>query len=286
MTHGGQALARTVIGIIGLNFEVNYNSCFFFTVFLYKLAPFKIHHCVYVCVYFYSSEIQNLLNAGNVISFALFISPAPTFKRILEKRTTEEFHPYTFLACMMNCMFWVFYGLPIVHPDSTLVITINGIGLFLELLYLTIFFAFTNKKNKRIIVTGVLVELVALAAVVFITLLCFNTHEKRSMFVGIVCVVFGIIMYGSPLTILKQVIKTKSVEYLPFWICLAGFLNGITWFTYANLKVFDLYIAIGNGIGGLLGAIQLIVYAYYRFRGKQNDVKLHNANKDTILQVR
>ncbi|KAL3833167.1 hypothetical protein ACJIZ3_007903 [Penstemon smallii] len=242
MTHGGQALARTVIGII-----------------------------------------------GNVISFALFISPAPTFKRILEKRTTEEFHPYTYLACMMNCMFWVLYGLPIVHPDSTLVITINGIGLFLEFIYLTIFFAFTNKKtNKRIIVTGVLVELVALAAVAFMTLLCFNTHEKRSMFVGIVCVVFGIIMYGSPLTILKQVMKTKSVEYLPFWICLAGFLNGITWFTYANLKVFDLYIAIGNGIGGLLGAIQLIVYAYYRKQNVDYDVKLVadvNANKDTILRV-
>ncbi|KAI3474874.1 hypothetical protein Pfo_030185 [Paulownia fortunei] len=212
---------------------------------------------------------------GNIISALLFLSPSPTFRRIWKRKSTEEFHPYPYLACAMNCMFWIFYGLPFVHPDSVLVITINTVGLILEL---------------GIIVLFLSAEAMLLAVVAAVTLLCFHTHAKRSMFVGIICVVFGIIMYGSPLSILRKVIKTKSAEFLPFWLCLAGFSNGVVWFIYANLKSFDPYIATGNGVGGLLGFVQLCVYRYYTWKAKsrgqvENDVKpgevqLQNAATD------
>ncbi|KAL2500039.1 Bidirectional sugar transporter SWEET7 [Abeliophyllum distichum] len=196
MTHGAEALARTIIGII-----------------------------------------------GNIISFSLFISPAPTFWRIIKKKSTEEFHPYPYLASVMNCVFWIFYGIPVVHPDSVLVVTINSVGLALELIYLCIFFIFTNKKIRITILLFLVSEIVFLAVIAVITLLCFHTHETRSMFVGIICDIFGIIMYASPLSIVRKVFKTKSVEFLPFWLCLAGFVNGVVWFTYAFLKTFDPYIA-------------------------------------------
>ncbi|CAI9758607.1 unnamed protein product [Fraxinus pennsylvanica] len=85
------------------------------------------------------------------------------------------------------------------------------------------------------------------------------------MFVGVVCDIFGIIMYGSPLSIVRKVFKTKSVEFLPFWLCFAGFMNGLFWFTYAFLKTIDPYLAVGNGIGALLGLIQLCVYVYFSY---------------------
>ncbi|KAG8384814.1 hypothetical protein BUALT_Bualt04G0157500 [Buddleja alternifolia] len=210
---------------------------------------------------------------GNVISGFMFLSPTPTFVRIFKNKSTEEFHPYPYLACVMNCLFWIFYGLPAVHPDSTLVITINAAGLVLELIYLTIFFKHTTKKNRLIILSVLAGECLLLAGVAALTLHCFHTHEKRSMVVGIICCVFGIIMYASPLSILWKVIKTKSAEFLPVWLCLAGFLNGVTWFAYANLKIFDLYIAIGNGVGGLLGLIQLIVWTYYTVKEKRRGPK-------------
>ncbi|KAL2552413.1 Bidirectional sugar transporter SWEET7 [Forsythia ovata] len=228
MTHHEEALARTIIGVI-----------------------------------------------GNIISFCLFISPAPTFVRICKNKSTEEFHPYPYLACVMNCLFWIFYGIPVVHPDSTLVITINSIGLALELIYLTIFALYTTKRNRVIIALVLFCEALFLAVIIIITIICFHNHKMRSMFVGIICVVFGIIMYGSPLSIIRKVFKTKSVEFLPFWLCLAGFLNGAVWFTYAFLKTFDPYIATGNGIGGLLGLFQLCVYAYFSLKGapKADDTK-------------
>ena len=52
---------------------------------------------------------------------------------------------------------------------------------------------------------GVLaLEAAFMAAVVAGVLLGAHTHEKRSMIVGILCVIFGSIMYASPLTIMVR----------------------------------------------------------------------------------
>ncbi|KAH6828499.1 Nodulin MtN3 family protein [Perilla frutescens var. hirtella] len=208
---------------------------------------------------------------GNVISLLLFLSPGPTFLRIWKNKSTEEFHPYPYLASMMNCMFWVFYGLPVVHPDSILVISINSTGLLLESIYLTLFLCFTTKKNRMIIAFFLLGEIALFAVVAVFTLFCFHSHASRSMFVGIICVVCGIIMYGSPLSVIGQVIRSKNPEFMPFWVCLAGFLNGIVWFIYAFLKSVDPYIATGNGIGAAFGLFQLSVYVYYSVKAKRSD---------------
>ncbi|KAG6382365.1 hypothetical protein SASPL_157969 [Salvia splendens] len=69
---------------------------------------------------------------------------------------------------------------------------------------------------------------------------------------------------------------------MQFWLCLSGFLNGCMWFYYAFLKKFDPYIAAGNGIGGLFGAIQLLVYAFYYFKGKNN---VSNDGKPSDVQM-
>ncbi|VAI60054.1 unnamed protein product [Triticum turgidum subsp. durum] len=110
---------------------------------------------------------------------------------------------------------------------------------------------------------GVLaIQAAFMAAVVAGVLVGAHTHEKRSMIVGILCVIFGSIMYASPLTIMGKVIRTKSVEYMPFFLSLVNFLNGLCWTGYALIK-FDIYITIPNALGTIFGLIQLILYGYY-----------------------
>ena len=38
-------------------------------------------------------------------------------------------------------------------------------------------------------------------------------------------------------------IRTKSVEYMPFFLSLVNFLNGCCWTAYALIK-FDIYITV------------------------------------------
>ncbi|MCD7450919.1 hypothetical protein HAX54_008981 [Datura stramonium] len=69
--------------------------------------------------------------------------------------------------------------------------------------------------------------------------------------------------------LLKLVIKTKSVEYMPFFLSLFSFLNGVSWTAYALIR-FDAYILAPNSMGTVLGLAQLLIYAaYYKSTKKQ-----------------
>nr|XP_015611083.1 LOW QUALITY PROTEIN: bidirectional sugar transporter SWEET7b-like [Oryza sativa Japonica Group]Q0J349.2 RecName: Full=Bidirectional sugar transporter SWEET7b; Short=OsSWEET7b [Oryza sativa Japonica Group] len=219
--------------------------------------------------------IRNMVGiVGNIISFGLFLSPVPTFYRIIKNKDVQDFKADPYLATLLNCMLWVFYGLPIVHPNSILVVTINGIGLVIEAVYLTIFFLFSDKKNKKKMGVVLATEALFMAAVVLGVLLGAHTHQRRSLIVGILCVIFGTIMYSSPLTIMSQVVKTKSVEYMPLLLSVVSFLNGLCWTSYALIRL-DIFITIPNGLGVLFALMQLILYAiYYRTIPKKQDKNL------------
>lgn len=199
---------------------------------------------------------------GNVISFFLFASPGPTIFKIWKQKAVEGFEPDPYLACILNCLMWIFYGLPFVRPHSILIVTINGVGLVMEVFYILIFVLYGNSKKRKKIALVLIIELIFFAVIVLVTLLCFKTTDKRSFFVGFICVFFNCCMYLSPLLIMKKVITTKSVKYMPFLLSLANFLNGITWVTFALLR-FDPFVLTGNGIGTLGAIAQLILYACY-----------------------
>ncbi|GLU11262.1 hypothetical protein SLE2022_280190 [Rubroshorea leprosula] len=198
---------------------------------------------------------------GNVISFGLFLSPVPTFYRIIKKKDVEEFQPFPYLAAVLNCYFWTLYGLPIVVKNNILVTTINAVGLAIELIYLSIFYLYSGKKMRIRVSFILLGEAVFMAVVVVITVLALK-FKHRAVFVGIMCDIFNIIMYASPLAIWKKVITTKSVEFMPFYLSLASFSNGCVWTAYSLIKL-DVYMLVCNGLGALFGAIQLILYAIY-----------------------
>ncbi|XP_020592009.1 bidirectional sugar transporter SWEET4-like [Phalaenopsis equestris] len=205
---------------------------------------------------------------GNALSLILFLSPVPTFRRICKTKSVEQFSPAPYLATLLNCMLWVVYGIPLVHPNSTLVITINGAGTAIELTYVVLFLAYSQGK-LRLRVFAVLaaeVAFVGLTAGLVIGLL--PTHERRSLVVGIICIFFGTLMYVAPLAVMKLVIKTKSVEYMPLFLSLASFFNGVCWTAYALLR-FDLFITIPNSLGVIFSIAQLVLHILYYKSTKQ-----------------
>ncbi|GAB4860692.1 hypothetical protein Ancab_035854 [Ancistrocladus abbreviatus] len=150
-----------------------------------------------------ASEIRTAVGiVGNVISIGLLLSPIPTFVRIIKAKSVQHFKPDPYLATILNCALWVFYGMPFVHPDSLLVITINGAGLVIETIYNLIFFIYSSSLQRKKIVLTLLVEFIFFAGVVLITLKVFHDIKPRTIFVGALCVAFNIIMYASPLTVM------------------------------------------------------------------------------------
>lgn len=163
---------------------------------------------------------------------------------------------------LLNNFLSAWYGLPFVSPHNILVTTINGTGAVIEILYVLIFVIFAPKRERTKILWLFALILAVFATVVFISL--FALHGgPRKVFCGMAASIFSIIMYGSPLSIMRLVIKTKSVEFMPFFLSLFVFLCGTSWFIYGLLGR-DPFIAVPNGVGSALGATQLILYGIYR----------------------
>ncbi|XP_034592341.1 bidirectional sugar transporter SWEET4 [Setaria viridis] len=221
--------------------------------------------------------------AGNGTALVLFPSPVPTFIRIWKKGSVEQYSPVPYVATLLNCMMWVLYGLPLVHPHSMLVITINGTGMAIELTYVTLFLLYSTGAARRKVLLLLAAEVAFISAVAALVLSLAHTHERRSMIVGILCVLFGTGMYAAPLSVIKMVIQTKSVEYMPLFLSLASLGNGICWTTYALIR-FDLYITIPNGLGALFAVAQLILLATY-YKSIQEIIEARKRKADQVAMT-
>ncbi|XP_042477022.1 bidirectional sugar transporter SWEET1-like isoform X2 [Macadamia integrifolia] len=163
---------------------------------------------------------------------------------------------------LLNCLLSAWYGLPFVSPNNILVSTINGTGAVIESLYVLTFIIYAPKKVKAKILGLLAVVLTVFATIAIISIVAFHGHTRK-IFCGLAATIFSIVMYASPLSIMRLVIKTKSVEYMPFFLSLFCFLCGTSWFIFGLLGR-DPFVAVPNGFGSGLGALQLILYLIYR----------------------
>ncbi|KAH9319843.1 hypothetical protein KI387_021612, partial [Taxus chinensis] len=199
----------------------------------------------------------------NITSLALFLSPMPTFWGIYKLKSTQDYSGLPYVCTLFTCALWLLYGSPFVKPHSTLLLTINGAGFFFEILYVLSFLIFATKKKKMKTLRLTLAVMMAFLTVVLVTLFVLHTHSSRQVVTGILCVILSIFMYASPLAVVGLVIKTKSVEYMPFLTSLFNTLNALVWSGYSVITR-DIFLAVPNGIGFLLGIFQLTIYFIYR----------------------
>ncbi|GLT38052.1 hypothetical protein SLA2020_123230 [Shorea laevis] len=221
---------------------------------------------------------------GNIFSLFLFLSPLPTFIRICKKGAVEQYSATPYLTTLINCMFWVLYGMPWVHPNSTLILTINVAGTLIELVFLTLFLIYSDKKKRAKVAPVVVGEVIIVVVLTVLVLTLLHTIHRRSMVVGIICVIFCSMTYASPLSVMKLVIRTKSVEYMPVSLSLATFANCVTWTCYAFLP-YDPFALIPSLLGIAFSVSQLILYAtYYKSTKRQMEAAQKEAETGRLSQ--
>ncbi|OIT07276.1 PREDICTED: bidirectional sugar transporter SWEET17-like [Nicotiana attenuata] len=198
---------------------------------------------------------------GNIISILMFLSPVGTFRRIVKNQSTEDFDSLPYICTLLNSALWTYYGL--IKPGSYLVSTVNGFGVIVEIIYVALFLLFANPKMRKTtaILAGVLNVGILATTLLYAQFLLHG--ETKINVIGFFSTCLNIVMYSSPLGVMTTVVTTKSVEYMPFLLSFFLFLNGGVWTLYAVL-VADWFLGVPNGMGCLLGAVQLVIYAIYR----------------------
>ncbi|KAI3460511.1 hypothetical protein Pfo_017174 [Paulownia fortunei] len=144
---------------------------------------------------------------------------------------------------------------------------INGSGGVIESIYVLIFLIFAPKKEKAKVLGLLLCILALFSAVALVSIFAIHKEKQRKLLCGFASSLFSMIMYASPLSVMRVVITTNSVEYMPFLLSLFVFVCGTCWFIYGLIGK-DIFLIVSNGFGSVLGAMQLILYAiYYKNKG-------------------
>ncbi|XP_020580671.1 bidirectional sugar transporter SWEET14-like [Phalaenopsis equestris] len=215
---------------------------------------------------------------GNVISFMVFLAPISTFYRIYKKRSTEGFQAVPYVVALFSAMLWLYYA--VIKTNVMLLIIINSIGCIIETIYLAIFLAYAHKKARVyaakliLLLDGGVFSLIVLSTVVF------SEGDTRVKIVGWICVAFAVGVFAAPLSIMKLVIATKSVEFMPFNLSFFLTLCAVAWFSY-GLLIKDLYVMLPNVLGFMFGVAQMILYQAYKKQseGKKKDKVAGMKNK-------
>ncbi|BAT93179.1 hypothetical protein LR48_Vigan05g029700 [Vigna angularis] len=206
--------------------------------------------------------------AGNVFAFGLFVSPIPTFRRIIRNGSTEMFSGLPYIYSLLNCLICMWYGTPLISADNLLVTTVNSIGAVFQFVYIILFLMYAEKSKKvRMIV--LLVAVLGVFAIILLGSLEIDDIQMRRFFVGFLSCASLISMFASPLFIIRLVIQTKSVEFMPFYLSLSTFLMSTSFFLYGLFND-DAFIYVPNGIGTVLGVTQLVLYFYFENKSRDS----------------
>ncbi|KAF5785152.1 putative SWEET sugar transporter [Helianthus annuus] len=205
---------------------------------------------------------------GNIISFCVFLAPMPTFYSICKKKSTQGFQSVPYSVALFSCMLLLFYGY-LKTENGMMIITINSIGCAIETAYLVVFLIYATRKSLiSTVKLLVLFNILSFGLILVTTRYATNPGPKRVAVVGWICAVFSVCVFAAPLSIMRLVIKTKSVEYMPFSLSLCLTICAVMWFFY-GLLIKDYYVATPNVLGFVFGIAQMILYMIYKDKKKQ-----------------
>ncbi|XP_058739221.1 bidirectional sugar transporter NEC1-like [Vicia villosa] len=205
---------------------------------------------------------------GNIVSFLVFLAPLPTFYSIYKKKSSEGFQSIPYVVALLSALLLLYYGF--LKTNALLIITINCIGCVIEGAYLLMFIIYAPKKLKISTLIMILVADIGGFGMTMIITFFVVKRSFRVHAVGLICAIFNIAVFAAPLSIMRKVIKTRSVEFMPFSLSLFLTLCATMWFFYGLFDK-DNYIMMPNILGFLFGISQMILYLIYKNAKKKDE---------------
>ncbi|KAK3009778.1 hypothetical protein RJ639_014296 [Escallonia herrerae] len=223
---------------------------------------------------------------GNIVSFLVFLAPVPTFHKIYKKKSSEGYQSIPYVIALFSAALLLYYAF--LKTNAYMIVSINGIGCVIEVIYLALYVIHAPTKAKAFTVRMILLCNVGALGLIVLFSLFLVKGTKRIMVIGWACAIINLAVFAAPLGIMRQVIRTKSVEFMPFTLSLFLTLCATMWFFY-GFFVKDFYIAVPNVMGFLFGITQMILYYVYKDGEKKDvelDVKQHEGKNDLEMSMK
>lgn len=207
---------------------------------------------------------------GNIISFMVFLAPIPTFYQIYKKKSSDGFQSIPYVVALFSAIMWIYYAF--LKSNTTLLITINSVGCFIETFYILFYFFYASNKDKKQTLKLLSLLIICGMGIIGVTHFLIEASQRANV-VGWICLIFSLCVFVAPLCILRQVVRTKNVEHMPFLLSFFLTISAVMWFFY-GLLLKDFNIAVPNVLGFIFGVLQMALYAMYRNGDETIDEKL------------
>lgn len=198
---------------------------------------------------------------GNIISLMVFLAPLPTFLQIRKKKSTEGFQSIPYIVSLFSAMLWLYYTF--LKESDSFLLTINSMGCFVQTGYIIFYLIYAPKKARVLTVKLILLFNVFGFGAILLSTFFLAKGANRVHVLGWICDSFAVSVFAAPLCILRKVIRTKSVEYMPFFLSFFLTLSAVMWFGYGMLLK-DYFVAVPNIVGFVFGVLQMILYVIYK----------------------
>ncbi|XP_047323303.1 bidirectional sugar transporter N3-like [Impatiens glandulifera] len=205
---------------------------------------------------------------GNIISICVYFAPVPTFIEICKKKSTMGFQALPYIVALFSAKVWMYYAL--LKSNAILLISINSFGCVIETIYVIIFLLYASIQTRKQTIKLLAFLNIGVFGSILLSTFFLVPSLSRVRVVGWIAVGISIAVFAAPLNIVFQVVRTRSVEFMPFTLSFSLTISAVMWFTYGVL-LFDWYVAFPNVIGFFLGLVQMVLYGVYKNGKKEGE---------------
>ncbi len=197
---------------------------------------------------------------GVFTSEFLALGPLSAILACRKSKSLGELNPLIFPLLFGNSIGWVIYSSATRDPY---VFAGNAGGVVLSLFYLLSAYSLTTCAATKSRLEVITLFLLALWCSVGFSAAMMDDKALGVHVIGFLGNVVVFLLFASPLLTFSKVVSTKDSSSInrPFAFCQV--LNCVTWFAY-GLAISDVYIALPNFVGLLLGLAQVVLILLYR----------------------
>jgi len=116
--------------------------------------------------------------------------------------------------------------------------------------------------------------------------ICFAdiSQDTREFIVGLIVNLNLLFFYGAPLSTIFTVLKTQSSASIHIPLMVAATANGAFWAAF-GFAVMDYFIFIPNGVGAILGVVQMLLCFVFPRSKQESSANEDNTNHNSLTNV-
>lgn len=207
-----------------------------------------------------SGFITFLTVAPSISSMLLQMSPTLSVYGIYKDKSTKELSILPYLCLIVNNTVWGLYGL---FVSNYALIGPNLFGALLAVFFSAVFHFYASKEKRRMLYVYEAFVVMMLAGIGYCAI---NFNEAPLQRVEIFSAI-GLLSYFlfllSPCVSLYHVIKSKSVDSLPFDLCFVLLINCCLWLSQTIFVNGDFPLLVTSIVGIGTSSAQLLCHFIY-----------------------